>query len=80
MPATSWQSIPHVAERAPAGWKIQHEKQTGISLPEGFEPKENDNLPNDSPYARVYRRAWARLLSKDYEIDPMICPGSMGEQ
>ncbi len=29
---------------------------------------------------RAYRKAWARLLSKVYEIDPMVCHGCMGEQ
>lgn len=70
----AWQSMPHVAERAPAGWKIQHEKQTGNSEPGDFGPNEDADFSDDSPDARTYRKAWARLLSKVYEIDPMVCP------
>lgn len=70
----AWQSIPHVAERAPTGWKIQHERQTGTSDPGDFEPNGNEDFPDDSPDARAYRKAWARLLLKVYEIDPMVCP------
>jgi hypothetical protein len=70
----AWESMPHVVERAPAGWKIQHERQTGTSDPGDFEPNEDADFSDDSPDARAYRKAWARLLSKVYEIDPMVCP------
>jgi hypothetical protein len=70
----AWQSMPHVAERAPTGWKIQHESQMGTSNPEDFETFENTGFSDDSPDARAYKKAWARLLSKVYEIDPMVCP------
>jgi len=70
----AWQSMPHIAERAPAGWKIHHESQTGTSNPEDFETFENTDFSDDSPDARAYKKAWARLLSKVYEIDPMVCP------
>ena len=66
--------MPHVAERAPEGWKIQHESQMGTSNPEDFETFENTDFSDDSPDTRAYKKAWARLLSKVYEIDPMICP------
>ena len=34
-----------------------------------------DPLPDaDSAEERAYKKAWARLLSKVYEIDPFICP------
>ena len=70
----TWESMPHVAERAPAGWKIQHESQTGTANPEDFETFENTDFSDDSPDTQAYRKAWARLLSKFYEIDPMVCP------
>ena len=70
----AWQIMPYVAERAPTGWKIQHESQMGTSNPEDFEPFANTDFSDDSPDARAYKKAWARLLSKVYEIDPMICP------
>ena len=70
----AWVSMPHIAERAPDGWKNQHERQTGTSDPGDFEPIEDTDFSDDSPDARAYRKAWARLLSKVYEIDPMVCP------
>ena len=76
----AWQSMPHVAERAPTGWKIQHESQMGTSNPEDFETFENTDFSDDSPDGHAYKKAWARLLSKVYEIDPMVCPGCLGEQ
>jgi hypothetical protein len=66
--------MPHVAERAPAGWKSRHERQTVTSGPGDFRPNEDTDFSDDSPDARAYRKAWARLLSKVYEIDPMVCP------
>ena len=63
-----------VAERAPAGWKIQHESQTGTSDPGDFETFEDTDFSDDSPDTHAYKKAWARLLSKVYEIDPMVCP------
>ena len=76
----AWQSMPHVAERAPAGWKIQHESKLGTSNPEDFETFEDTDFSEDSPDARAYRKAWARLLSKVYEIDPMVCPRMHGRE
>ena len=66
--------MPHVAERAPAGWIIQHESQTGNPEPSDFGPNEDADFSDDSTDARVYRKAWGRLLTKFYEIDPMVCP------
>jgi hypothetical protein len=70
----AWEFMPHVAERAPAGWRSRHESQTGTSNPEDFETFENTDFSDDSPDTQAYRKAWARLLSKVYEIDPMVCP------
>ena len=41
-----WSQMPHVAARAPEGWRASH-------------------MPEAS--------AWARLLAKVYEIDPLVC-------
>ena len=39
-----------------------------------------DPLPDaDSAEERAYKKAWARLLSKMYEIDPFICPQCRSE-
>jgi len=66
--------MPYVAERAPAGWKLQHESQTGTPGPGDCGPKEDADFSDDSHDARAYKKACARLLSKVYEIDPMVCP------
>src|SRR6056297_724470 len=60
----AWESMPHVAERAPEGCKIQHEKQTGNPESGVFGPNEDADFSDDSPDTRAYRKAWARLLSK----------------
>jgi hypothetical protein len=44
------------------------------SNPEDFETFENTDFSDDSPDTRAYKKTWARLLSKVYEIDPMVCP------
>jgi hypothetical protein len=49
----AWQSMPHVAERDPAGWKIQHEKQTGNPEPGDFGPNEDADFSDDSPDPRA---------------------------
>jgi len=71
---------PGVAERAPEGWKIQHKNQMGTSEHGDFGLNEDTDFSDDSPDTHAYKKAWARLLSKVYEIDPMVCPGCMGEQ
>ena len=60
-----WQLLPHVARVAPAAWKESHAEQ----------------LPGDPGFAqrqtvpqRACRSAWARLIAKVYEVDPLICP------
>jgi hypothetical protein len=60
-----WQRLPHVARVAPALWKESHPEQ----------------LPGDPGFAlrqtvlqRACRSAWARLIAKVYEVDPLICP------
>ena len=45
----------------------------GTSNPGDFETFENTDFSEDSPDARAYKKAWAGLLSKVYEIDPMVC-------
>ncbi len=77
----AWETMPHIAERASTGWRKAHEQQVGPSLPEGFEPQENADLPDESPDAQAYRKAWARLLSKVYEIEGHFCyPGTSGNR
>jgi hypothetical protein len=41
---------------------------------DGFGRSEDAALTDDSSELRAYRMVWARLLSKVYEIDPVVCP------
>ncbi len=41
-------------------------------------PPEAPPIENDTPEARAARRAWARLIKKIYEVDPLICPECSG--
>ena len=70
----AWDSMPYVAERAPAGWKSRYEDHAGSPTPGDFGLNEDAEYSDDSPDACAYRKAWVRLLSKVYEIDPMVCP------
>jgi hypothetical protein len=60
-----WESVPHVARVAPVGWKDSHGKQ----LPIEAAPPTTQTVPQ-----RAFRSAWARLIAKVYEVDPLICP------
>jgi hypothetical protein len=60
-----WQRLPHVARVAPVGWKDSHAEQ----LPTDAGHPKTQTVPQ-----RACRSAWARLIAKVYEIDPLICP------
>jgi len=62
--------MPHVAARAPEGWRASHPPGAANDQDPGFEP------PDDGEEVTVNARkqAWARLLAKVYEIDPLVCP------
>lgn len=57
--------MPHIARVAPLGWKDSHDEQlhTNAALPK------TQTVPQ-----RACRSAWARLIAKVYEVDPLICP------
>jgi len=65
-----WQDMPWVAERAPDGWKATHRNSAGNDHM-GF-----DSLSDGDEEITVdaRQRAWARLLAKVYEVDPLVCP------
>ena len=65
-----WDEMPWVAQRAPEGWKIAHQKSSG-SDDVGY-----DSLSDGDEEVNVdaRKRAWVRLLAKVYEVDPMVCP------
>ena len=58
-----WGAMPFVAERAPAGWLKSHP---------------NPGRTSEDTYEEVEllerKQAWARLIAKVYEVDPLVCP------
>ena len=60
-----WQRLPHVARLAPAAWQESHAQH----LPADAGPPKTQTVPQ-----RACRSAWARLIAKVYEVDPLICP------
>ena len=70
-----WQDMPWVAERAPDGWKATHQHSADAEGL-GYVPlwDGDEEVPVDSR-----KRAWARLLAKVYEVDPMVCPKCGGD-
>jgi len=65
-----WQDMPWVAERAPDGWKATHQLD-GAADDLGYEPLSDGD---EEVAVDARKRAWARLLAKVYEVDPMVCP------
>jgi len=49
-------------------------RKPGLPAPGDFGASKDADFSDDSPDARAYRKAWARLLSKVNEVDPMVCP------
>ena len=64
-----WDEIPWVAERAPDGWKATHQ-HFAATEDLGDEPLSDvdEEVGVDSR-----KGAWARLLAKVYEVDPLVC-------
>jgi hypothetical protein len=60
-----WQRWPHVARVAPTACKASHPEQPPADL--GHSTAQT--IPQ-----RACRSAWARLIAKVYEVDPLICP------
>ncbi len=60
-----WQHIPHVARVTPVGWRDSHAQQLSTDAA----PPKTRTVPQ-----RACRWAWARLIAKVYEVDPLICP------
>jgi hypothetical protein len=57
-------------KRAPDGWKTAHQCG-GVGDDPGHEPLSDADEEVDIDASK---RAWARLLAKVYEVDPMVCP------
>ena len=57
---------------APSGWKTSHEVATDDTADLDFEPlSASETVEVD---ADCRKQAWARLLAKVYEVDPLVCP------
>ncbi len=60
-----WATMPYVAERAPVGWRKSH-------------PDPDRNAASENTYEEVElserKQAWAQLIAKVYEVDPLVCP------
>ncbi len=65
-----WDKMPWVAERAPEGWKNSHPSVPAAENL-GYEPLAESEEKVD---INARKRAWARLLAKLYEVDPLVCP------
>ena len=65
-----WREMPWVAERAPEGWKTAHRCGRFAEDPD-YKPLSDADEEVDID---ARKRAWARLLAKVYEVDPMVCP------
>jgi hypothetical protein len=58
------QHWPHVAAVAPSGWKESHGEQASAEAV----PDQTQTVPQ-----RACRSAWARLIAKVYDVDPLVC-------
>jgi hypothetical protein len=65
----TWSRKPHLLRLAPDGWKKDHQSRPALHL--GPAPQDTPDL---SVSATESRSAWARLLAKIYEVDPLRCP------
>jgi hypothetical protein len=66
-----WNEMPWVAERAPEGWKASLSTSSTVE-DLSYEPLSESAREQVDIDGR--KRAWARLLSKVYEVDPLVCP------
>ena len=60
-----WPRLPHIARVAPQGWRL--------SNAEPMVPQADATEPTMVSHAAC-RSAWARLIAKVYETDPLVCP------
>lgn len=64
----TWSRTPHLARLAPEGWQKDHQGQPALHL-----STLSQDTMDQSVSAKEARSAWARLLAKIYEVDPLRC-------
>ena len=64
----TWSRQPHLVRLAPQGWKRDHQPDPSVRVGLPEEPG-----PELSVSAKQSRAAWARLIKKVYDADPLIC-------
>lgn len=66
-----WEEMDHVAQRAPHGWRAEHE----LSIASDQEALGFSAMSDSDEVGSTARKsAWARLLARVYEVDPLVCP------
>ena len=68
-----WTRMAYVLQRAPSGWTSQVD-ETAATASNRARSRELPPTETDAPDARERRHAWARLLARVYEVDPLVCP------
>jgi len=64
----TWLRMPYLVRLAPEGWKQDHSPPPSACVGAPGEPQ-----PDCSVSAMECRSAWARLIAKVYEVDPLVC-------
>lgn len=64
----TWARTPHLLRLAPKGWRHDHPAQPTLRV--GLPDEHQSDL---SATARQSCSAWARLIKKVYEVDPLTC-------
>ena len=64
----TWSRKPYLARLAPQGWQKDHQPQPALSLGTASPGTLDQSVSVKEP-----RSAWARLLAKVYEVDPLRC-------
>ena len=65
----TWHRQPHLVRLAPEGWKRDHPAEPSLRIGPPEQPQ-----PQLSVSAKQSRAAWARLIKKVYDADPLSCP------
>jgi hypothetical protein len=64
----TWLRKPHLVRLAPEGWRQEHAAQEAVRI--GLADLQ---CAEASVSSKESRAAWARLIAKVYEADPLIC-------